>query len=66
MMARNRPRIFERLASLRKLQSATGEELSVLDSAFKRELRIMDINSLLILLAPTELIFTNFLTERLK
>ncbi len=46
-MARNRPRIrpriLERLASLRELQSATGEELSallpsVLDKAFKGEL----------------------------
>ena len=44
MMERNRPRIrpriLERLASLRELQSATGEELSallpsVLDRAFK-------------------------------
>jgi hypothetical protein len=40
---RIRPRIFERLASLRELQSATGEELSallpsVLDRAFKGEL----------------------------
>jgi hypothetical protein len=40
---RIRPRIFERLASLRKVQSATGEELSallpsVLDKAFKGEL----------------------------
>ena len=47
MMERNRPRIkpriLERLASLRELQSATGEELSallpsVLDRAFKGEL----------------------------
>ena len=47
-MERNRPRILERLASLRELQSATGEELrplfgrtllpSVLDRAFKGEL----------------------------
>ena len=42
-MARNRPRIRERLASARELQSATGEELSallpsVLDRAFKGEL----------------------------
>ena len=40
---RMRPRILERLASLRELQSATGEELSallpsVLDRAFKGEL----------------------------
>ncbi len=40
---RIRPRILERLASLRELQSATGEELSallpsVLDKAFKGEL----------------------------
>ena len=40
---RIRPRILERLASLRELQSATGEELSallpsVLDRAFKGEL----------------------------
>ena len=47
MIERNRPRIRpripERLASLRELQSATGEELSallpsVLDRAFKGEL----------------------------
>jgi hypothetical protein len=44
MMARNRPRINERLAAaVRELQSATGEELSallpsVLDRAFKGEL----------------------------
>jgi len=46
-MERNRPRIkpriLERLVSLRELQSATGEELSallpsVLDRAFKGEL----------------------------
>ena len=40
---RMRPRILERLASLRELQSATEEELSallpsVLDRAFKGEL----------------------------
>jgi hypothetical protein len=40
---RIRPRILERLALLRELQSATGEELSallpsVLDKAFKGEL----------------------------
>jgi hypothetical protein len=40
---RIRPRILERLASVRELQSATGEELSellpsVLDRAFKGEL----------------------------
>ena len=40
---RMRPRILERLASLRELQSATGEEVSallpsVLDRAFKGEL----------------------------
>ena len=40
---RIRPRILEWLASLRELQSATGEELdallpSVLDRAFKGEL----------------------------
>jgi hypothetical protein len=43
MMARNSPRILERLVSLRELQSATGDELSallpsVLDRAFKGEL----------------------------
>ena len=47
MMERNRPRIrpriLERLASLRKVQSAAGEELSallpsVLDKVFKGEL----------------------------
>jgi hypothetical protein len=42
-MDENRPRILERLASLRELQSTTGEELgallpSVLDRAFKGEL----------------------------
>jgi hypothetical protein len=42
-MDENRPRILERLASLREVQSATGEELgallpSVLDKAFKGEL----------------------------
>jgi len=47
MMVKNspriRPRILERLVSLRELQSAAGEELSallpsVLDKAFKGEL----------------------------
>jgi hypothetical protein len=43
MMDKNRPRINEWLASLRELQSQTGEELSallpsVLDRAFKGEL----------------------------